>query len=106
MLLSNKALLAVLWELYPGASAAAAGVSGWAARTGHHQRVCGEAAAGEGGGGGVGAWVGDAGRSVPDGPLCCQELASLPDFDGNRVVLGAWVVEGESAGSGYGSRES
>jgi glutathionylspermidine synthase len=31
-------------------------------------------------------------------------LAPLPDFDGNHVVLGAWVVENESAGLGI--RES
>jgi glutathionylspermidine synthase len=31
-------------------------------------------------------------------------LCLLPDFDGNRVVLGAWVVEDESAGLGI--RES
>lgn len=33
-----------------------------------------------------------------------QGLAPLPDFDGNRVVLGAWVVEEEAAGLGI--RES
>lgn len=33
-----------------------------------------------------------------------QGLAPLPDFDGNRVVLGAWVVEDEAAGLGI--RES
>jgi glutathionylspermidine synthase len=31
-------------------------------------------------------------------------LAPLPDVDGNRVVLGAWVVEDEPAGLGI--RES
>ncbi|CAM5505734.1 Glutathionylspermidine synthase OS=Streptomyces violarus OX=67380 GN=FHS41_002710 PE=4 SV=1 [Streptomyces violarus] len=39
-----------------------------------------------------------------DEPCCYQQLAPLPDFDGNRVVLGAWVVENESAGLGI--RES
>ena len=37
-------------------------------------------------------------------PCCYQQLAPLPDFDGNHVVLGAWVVESESAGLGI--RES
>ncbi|ALC19200.1 hypothetical protein SPRI_0894 [Streptomyces pristinaespiralis] len=41
---------------------------------------------------------------VREEPCCYQELAPLPDFDGNRVVLGAWVVEGEAAGLGI--RES
>ncbi|MBW8800675.1 MAG: glutathionylspermidine synthase family protein, partial [Streptomyces sp.] len=37
-------------------------------------------------------------------PCCYQELAPLPDFDGNHVVLGAWVVGEEAAGLGI--RES
>ncbi|WP_228985438.1 glutathionylspermidine synthase family protein, partial [Streptomyces sp. DH12] len=39
-----------------------------------------------------------------DEPCCYQQLAPLPDFDGNRVVLGTWVVENEAAGLGI--RES
>jgi glutathionylspermidine synthase len=35
---------------------------------------------------------------------CWQEFALLPDFGGNRTVLGAWVVDGEAAGLGI--RES
>lgn len=38
-----------------------------------------------------------------DEPCCYQELAPS-SFDGNHVVLGAWVVDGESAGLGI--RES
>jgi glutathionylspermidine synthase len=34
------------------------------------------------------------------GPLCYQAFYPLPDFDGNRPVLGAWVVDGEPAGLG------
>jgi glutathionylspermidine synthase len=41
---------------------------------------------------------------VRDEPCCYQELAPLPDFDGNHVVLGAWVVQDEAAGLGI--RES
>ena len=33
-----------------------------------------------------------------------QEYARLPDFDGNRPVLGTWVVDGKPAGLGI--RES
>lgn len=39
-----------------------------------------------------------------DEPCCHQELAALADYDGNRVVLGAWVVQDEAAGLGI--RES
>ncbi len=30
----------------------------------------------------------------------CQKLAPLPDFDGYRPVVGSWVIDGESAGIG------
>ena len=29
-----------------------------------------------------------------------QALVDLPDFDGNRPVLGSWIVDGEPAGMG------
>ena len=37
---------------------------------------------------------------IRDEACCYQELAPLPDFDGNHVVLGAWVVGEEAAGLG------
>ncbi|GLF97678.1 glutathionylspermidine synthase family protein [Streptomyces yaizuensis] len=103
MLLSNKALLAILWELYPG----------------HPNLVPAyldgprELADGRGyvtkpllGREGAGVTLHPPGEPpvVRDEPCCYQELAPLPDFDGNRVVLGAWVVEDEAAGLGI--RES
>jgi glutathionylspermidine synthase len=103
MLLSNKALLAVLWELYPGhpnllaahldGPRDLADGTGWAAKP-----LLGR----EGAGITLHA-PGDV-PVVREEPCCYQELAPLPDFDGNRVVLGAWVVEGEAAGLGI--RES
>ncbi|MEU1087013.1 glutathionylspermidine synthase family protein [Streptomyces sp. NPDC005576] len=105
MLLSNKALLAVLWELYPGhPNLLAAHLDGP------------RELAGYGGAGYVskpllgreGAGVelhGPGSAPVLRQEACCyQELAPLPDFDGNRVVLGAWVVGDEAAGLGI--RES
>ncbi|GAA0466043.1 glutathionylspermidine synthase family protein [Streptomyces stramineus] len=103
MLLSNKALLAVLWELFPGhpnllpsyldgPRELAAG-PGYAAKP-----LLGREGAG------VTLHEGGAEPVVRDEPCCYQELAPLPGFDGNRVVLGAWVVEGEPAGLGI--RES
>ncbi len=106
MLLSNKALLAVLWELYPGHPnllpayldgprelADGPGAPGYVAKP-----LLGRE--------GAGVTVHEPGAApvVRDEPCCYQELAALPDFDGNRVVLGAWVVENESAGLGI--RES
>ncbi|MPY58159.1 glutathionylspermidine synthase family protein [Streptomyces spongiae] len=103
MLLSNKALLAVLWELYPGhpnllptyldGPRELASEKGWVAKP-----LLGRE--------GAGVTVHEPGADpvVRDEPCCYQELAPLPSFDGNRVVLGAWVVEDESAGLGI--RES
>ncbi|MEU5638897.1 glutathionylspermidine synthase family protein [Streptomyces milbemycinicus] len=103
MLLSNKALLAVLWELFPGhpnlLPAYLDGPRELARTTGYVAKpLLGRE--------GAGVTVHRAGAEpvVRDEACCYQELAPLPDFDGNRVVLGTWVVEGESAGLGI--RES
>ncbi|MFJ3900592.1 glutathionylspermidine synthase family protein [Streptomyces sp. NPDC090025] len=105
MLLSNKALLAILWELYPGhPNLLAAYLDGPR-----------ELAAPDGPGHVTKPLLGREGAGVllhPPGvtplpseePCCYQELAPLPDFDGNRVVLGAWTVGDEAAGLGI--RES
>ncbi|WP_184591231.1 glutathionylspermidine synthase family protein [Streptomyces violarus] len=102
MLLSNKALLAILWELYPDHpnllpayldGPRDLSTTGWVAKP-----LLGRE--------GAGVTIHDPGSdpAVRDEPCCYQQLAPLPDFDGNRVVLGAWVVENESAGLGI--RES
>ncbi|ARZ68323.1 glutathionylspermidine synthase [Streptomyces albireticuli] len=103
MLLSNKALLAVLWELYPGhpnlvpayldGPRELASTTGWVAKP-----LLGRE--------GAGVTVHPAGGDPTprDEPCCYQGLAPLPAFDGNHVVLGAWVVGEEPAGLGI--RES
>ncbi|MFF9494900.1 glutathionylspermidine synthase family protein [Streptomyces flaveolus] len=103
MLLSNKALLAILWELYPGhpnllpayldGPRELAGSTGWVAKP-----LLGREGAG------VTIHAPGTDPTPRDEPCCYQELAPLPAFDGNHVVLGAWVVENESAGLGI--RES
>ncbi|WP_377270930.1 glutathionylspermidine synthase family protein [Peterkaempfera sp. SMS 1(5)a] len=102
MLLSNKALLAVLWELYPGhPHLLPAYLDGprdlvhWAAKP-----LLGR----EGAGVVLHDGTGPAPVVDPGERHCWQQLAPLPDFDGNRVVLGAWVVDDEAAGLGI--RES
>jgi glutathionylspermidine synthase len=105
VLLANKGLLAVLWELYPGHpnllpaylhspsdlksfakkplfSREGANVS--LVRDG---RVIGETA-------------GDYGEEG----YVFQQLAELPSFGGAHPVIGAWLVDGEPAGMGI--RES
>ncbi|MEU1134349.1 glutathionylspermidine synthase family protein [Streptomyces sp. NPDC005900] len=103
MLLSNKALLAVLWELYPGhpnlLPAYLDGPRELAQGRGYVAKpLLGRE--------GAGVTVHEPGTTAAprEEPCCYQELAPLPDFDGNRVVLGAWVVEDEAAGLGI--RES
>ncbi|WP_338896455.1 glutathionylspermidine synthase family protein [Streptomyces sp. TG1A-60] len=103
MLLSNKALLAVLWELYPGhpnlLPAYLDGPRELATTTGYVAKpLLGRE--------GAGVTLHDPGRApvTREEPCCYQELAPLPTFDDNHVVLGAWVVEDASAGLGI--RES
>ena len=103
MLLSNKALLAVLWELYPGhpnllpsyldGPRELATTSGYAAKP-----LLGRE--------GEGITLHPPGHppAVHPEPCCYQQLAPLPAFDGNHVVLGTWVIDGEPAGLGI--RES
>ena len=103
MLLSNKALLAVLWELYPGhpnllpsyldGPRELATTSGYAAKP-----LLGRE--------GEGITLHPPGHppAAPPEPCCYQQLAPLPAFDGNHVVLGTWVIDGEPAGLGI--RES
>ncbi|MEV0961152.1 glutathionylspermidine synthase family protein [Streptomyces sp. NPDC049910] len=112
MLLSNKALLAVLWELYPGhpnllpayldGPRELAASTGWVAKP-----LLGRE------GSGITVHQPGASPEPRDEPCCYQQLAPLPDLSatrgdgsggGNRVVLGAWVVGNEAAGLGI--RES
>lgn len=103
MLLSNKALLAILWELYPGhpnllpayldGPRELARTNGYVAKP-----LLGRE--------GEGVTIHEPGADpvVREEACCYQELAPLPSFDGNRVVLGAWVAE--DAAAGLGIRES
>ncbi|MGW1909595.1 glutathionylspermidine synthase family protein [Streptomyces sp. NPDC002076] len=103
MLLSNKALLAILWELYPGhpnlLPAYLDGPRELASAPGYVAKpLLGRE------GEGVTVHRPGAPAVLRDEPCCYQQLAPLPAFDGNHVVLGAWVVRDEPAGLGI--RES
>ncbi|MFB7662859.1 glutathionylspermidine synthase family protein [Kitasatospora sp. NPDC056138] len=117
MLLSNKALLAVMWELFPGhpnllpayldgpRELAGPGGPGYAAkpllgREGAGVRIV----APDGAQSRLADWAGDPDRYGAEG-YCYQQLCPLPEFDGNRPVLGAWVVDGEAAGLGIRETE-
>ncbi|MDI2127630.1 glutathionylspermidine synthase family protein [Yinghuangia seranimata] len=106
VVLSNKALLATLWELYPGHPNLLPAyldspreLTSYVAKPLHGRE-------------------GDSVRIVtPDSTYvhptvdydgsegwCYQEYVPLPDLDGNQVVLGSWIVDGKPAGLGI--RES
>ncbi|MEU6679316.1 glutathionylspermidine synthase family protein [Streptomyces sp. NPDC046925] len=106
MLLSNKALLAILWELYPGhPNLLPAYLDGPRELASGRGYVAKPLLGREGAGVTIHPPGSEsAGPLVREEACCYQELAPLPDFDGNRVVLGAWVVEDEAAGLGI--RES
>lgn len=101
MLLSNKALMVVLWELFPGhPNLLPAFLNTPAHLTSYIQKPL----------------LGREGASMrivtPEGErhrtegeygaegFIFQEFVPLPDFDGEHPVLGAWVVADESAGLG------
>lgn len=101
MLLSNKALLALLWELYPGHPnllpahlGTPGGLSSYVrkpllGREGANMAIVtpeGTAAATAG--------------PYGDEGYVFQELCPLPAFDGEHPALGAWIVGDESAGLG------
>ncbi|MGW0663764.1 glutathionylspermidine synthase family protein [Streptodolium elevatio] len=104
--LSNKAILATLWELYPGHPNLLPAyldspreLTSYVAKPLHGRE-------------------GDSVRIVtPDSEYvhpsvdydgsegwCFQEYVPLPNLDGNQVVLGSWIVDGKAAGLGV--RES
>ncbi|MEU8249973.1 glutathionylspermidine synthase family protein [Nonomuraea sp. NPDC048916] len=99
-LLSNKALLAILWELFPGhPNLLPAYLDGpreltsyiskpLLGREGASMRIVTPAGAQE-----------TAGSYGQEG-FVFQGFEALPDFDGQRPVLGAWMVADEAAGLG------
>jgi glutathionylspermidine synthase len=98
LMLSTKAILPVLWELFPGHPNLLPaylddprGLTEWVAKplwgregdnvTVHSRQHRLEL---------DGAYAGQ--------PMVYQQYTQLPTFDGNHVVLGSWVVGGKSAG--------
>jgi glutathionylspermidine synthase len=104
-LLSNKGLLPLLWQMFPGhpnllpayfdGDPAAAALTGGYVRKPLFSRE-----------GSNVEWIGPAGqRYAVDGPYgaegyILQALHPLPNMDGNYTVVGSWVVRGEPVGLG------
>jgi len=100
MLWSNKALLAVLWEMAPGHPNLLP-ASFEPPRDGSYIRK--PLLAREGANVTVvkdGRVIAETGGEYGEEGFIYQALYDLPDFDGNLPVLGSWIVDGEPAGLG------
>jgi glutathionylspermidine synthase len=101
MLLSNKGLLPVLWELFPDhenllpAYDEAAPLAGRYVRKPKLSREGSNIAWVEGG-----VAVEETGGDYGEEGHVFQAPAALPDFDGNHPVFGVWIVDHEPAGLG------
>ncbi len=99
MVLSNKAILAVLYELFPhspyllGAGFEPLGdtyvVKPIYSREGSNVAIVQD-----------GQTIAETGGEYSDGPHIYQEFHPLPDFGGRYPVVGSWVVNGNACGMG------
>ena len=100
MLLSNKALLAILWEMHPGHPNL---LPAFLDDPGHAHRVRPQAEAGREG---ANVQIVARGYEPQTGGVYGEEgyvyqlFDPLPEFDGYRPALGAWIVGDEAAGLG------
>jgi glutathionylspermidine synthase len=96
-LLSNKALLALLWELYPDhPNLAPAYLDGPRDMTEYVAKPL----HGREGAGIVVDAMPSAEQLHIAGGYCYQQRLELPSFDGNHPVLGSWIIGDQSAGLG------
>ena len=99
VLLSNKAILAVLWELFPECPyllpAHMAPTSDSYIRKPTQAREGANVQWVE-----QGNVVAETEGPYSDGPCVYQAIQSLPQFDGNYPVLGSWMVNGYACGLG------
>jgi glutathionylspermidine synthase len=103
MLWSNKALLAILWEMFPNHPNLVPAYLDGPRDLQRYVRKPKMAREGANI-----TYVGDSrletGGTYGEEGFVFQALAPLPVFDGNHAVVGSWVVDGESCGMGI--RES
>ena len=101
MVLSNKAALALLWEMAPGhpnllqASFEPGGISGTVVRKPIYSREGANIQVLAGG-----RVIDETGGSYGAEGFVYQAQARLPDFDGNFPVIGSWVIASQPAGIG------
>jgi glutathionylspermidine synthase len=99
MLLSNKAILPVLWQLFPGSPYLLSAEYKPFGETYVRKPFFGRE--------GANVTVVQNGKMVLEtpgpydqGPFVYQEYCPLPQFDGNYPVLGSWMVNGYACGLG------
>jgi glutathionylspermidine synthase len=98
MLLSNKAILALLWEMFPQSPyllpASRDPLEGdyvrkpMLAREGANVQTV------------AGGRVVSETEGIYPGPWVYQKLHPIPQFDGNYAILGSWMVNGYACGIG------
>jgi glutathionylspermidine synthase len=98
MLLSNKAILPVLWELFPNSPyllpASLEPISGsyvrkpMLAREGANVSVV------------IDGQTTVETEGIYEGPFVYQQYRELPNFDGNYPVIGSWMINGYACGIG------
>jgi glutathionylspermidine synthase len=99
MLLSHKAILAVLWELFPNCPYLLRAAEEPWNQTYVRKPVCGR----EGANVAIvvnGEAVVETAGDYADSPVIYQDVKSIPACDGNYPVLGSWVVNGYACGMG------
>jgi glutathionylspermidine synthase len=107
MVLSNKGILAVLWELFPDCEyllPAYFDESRLAGRACVRKPLLSREGANVTVRSAGGSVLHDSGGEYGEEGYVYQEYAPLPDFDGRRPVIGSWVIAQASAGIGI--RES
>jgi glutathionylspermidine synthase len=100
MLLSNKALLAILWEMYPGHPNLLPTYLDGPRELALHGYVAKPLLGREGAGISIVAPAIAPPSTLVTEAVCYQAFDPLPSFDGRHPVLGTWVVDGEPAGMG------
>ena len=100
MIWSNKAVLPILWDLYPRHPNLL-----WASSTepASHSYVKKPILAREGANITLvksGQQIASSDGAYAGSPAIYQGLYDLPDFNGSRPVVGSWIVDGEPAGMG------
>ena len=104
MILSNKAILVILWELFPNhpnlLASSLAPIQGPSVRKPIHGRE------------GANILLQTQDSTVVEtggkyaGPFVYQAYQKLPTFDGNHAVIGSWMVNGYSCGIGVREDQS